>query len=191
MIFRLFIVSVMACFVSACSMFQTEQKAPPPASISAMTQWDTEGRVGIRTADDAVSGNFDWHESPKDFSLRIYGPFGQGSTKLSGIDGQKVTLAYGDKEIVGRDASSLLRQKLGWEFPVNQVKYWMRGLPFPNTPYKLTQNTENNLPAEIRQDGWTVTYKKFSDVEGLQLPQTMQVSRPPYRVNLIITDWTI
>ncbi|SBS26752.1 Outer-membrane lipoprotein LolB precursor [Marinomonas spartinae] len=191
MILRFLAVTVIASLLSACSMFQTAPKPPAPKSVQAITQWDTEGRVGIRTPNDAVSGNFNWHESPTEFSLNIYGPFGQGATKLSGVNGKKVTLAYEDKTIVGKDAASLLKQKLGWEFPVNQVTYWMRGLPYPYTPYQSKRNPKTHLLEQLQQDGWKITYKKFSKVEGLQLPQTMQVARPPYRVNLIITDWTV
>ncbi len=186
MILRLLMISFIAYFLSACNIFQIEQE-----NINTIKQWDTKGRVSIKTPNVAVYGNFDWHESPINFSLRIYGPLGQGSTKLSGINNKKVTLTYSNKKIVGRNATSLLRKKLGWEFPVNQVKYWIRGLPYPKTPYRLTNNNKTRLPAIIRQDSWKVSYKTFSDVKGLYLPKTIQVSHPPYQVNLIITNWNI
>ncbi|MEL0614893.1 lipoprotein insertase outer membrane protein LolB [Marinomonas arenicola] len=190
MFFRVTLLALLTTLVAACTS-QPQVQTPPPSSVSTIKQWEAEGRVGIRTEDDAVSGNFNWQHSPNTFDLRIYGPFGQGSTELSKSKDGKVVLAYEDQKVEGYDAEQLLKQRLGWQFPVRQVTYWIRGLPYPNTPSTIKKSQNSELPEEITQDGWTISYQKFSDIRGLSLPQKMQVSRPPYRVNLIITQWTI
>ncbi|REG83010.1 lipoprotein insertase outer membrane protein LolB [Marinomonas pollencensis] len=190
MLFRVTLLAFLATLLAACTS-QPQKLTPPPASVSLIKQWEAQGRVGIRTENDAVSGNFNWQHSANTFDLRIYGPFGQGSTELSKNKDGKVVLAYEDKTVTGYDAEQMLQQRLGWQFPVRQVSYWIRGLPYPNTLSKISYQQNSDLPSEIIQDGWTISYQKFADIRGLSLPQKMQVSRPPYRVNLIITQWTI
>ncbi|NVK75529.1 MAG: outer membrane lipoprotein LolB [Oceanospirillaceae bacterium] len=191
MTYRTLYILAFTALISACSSRPTGPTTPPPESVNAITKWETSGRVGIRTKNDAISGNFNWQKDPTTFALNIVGPFGQGATNLNQSANGTVTLSYEDKVITGNDPASLLQQELGWEFPVNQVTYWIRGLAAPTSMAKVTKDPKNQLPEKIEQDGWTISYRNFTKVDGLSLPQKMQVSNPPFRVNLIINQWTI
>lgn len=189
--YRLLSLFALATIISACSSRPTGPTTPPPDNVNAISKWETSGRVGIRTQEDAVSGNFNWQKDPKTFALSIVGPFGQGATKLDQNQDGMVTLAYEDTIVTGNNPAALLQQELGWEFPVEQVTYWIRGLAAPNSPSRIYQDPISKLPNTIEQDGWLITYNNFTKVDGLSLPQRMQVSNPPFRVNLIINQWTI
>jgi outer membrane lipoprotein LolB len=189
--YRALCIISIATLLGACSSTPSGPITPPPTSVDAISKWETSGRVGIRTPKDAVSGNFNWQKNPASFSLNIVGPFGQGATKLNQEKDGLVTLAYEDTLVSGNNPAKLLQQELGWEFPVDQVNYWIRGLADPSTSAQITNDVKTDLPSTIEQDGWLITYTNYTDVEGLSLPQKMQVSNPPFRVNLIINQWTI
>lgn len=174
-----------------CSSAPQKNLPPPPLSISKITQWETSGRVGIRTENDAISGNFNWLGGKDILDLSIIGPFGQGATQLRRLDDGNIELKYDDIVVQGSSAADLLNSHFGWNFPVEQVSYWMRGLASPNTPSKIIKQFNSELPQEIIQDGWTITYSQFSTIDGLQLPSKLQAANPPFKVNLIITQWTI
>ncbi|MCZ2720606.1 lipoprotein insertase outer membrane protein LolB [Marinomonas sp. 15G1-11] len=176
--------------ISGCSN-TPKVSTPTPVTVDQITQWETVGRVGIRTEEDALSGNFNWFHNNSKFDLSIIGPFGQGSTHLAQISPGNVELKYNDVEVNGTSARTLLSEQFGWQFPVEQVSYWIKGLPSPNSPYEIQNGFNSDRAEEIIQDGWTVTYKEYTEVDGLELPSKLQASNPPYRVNLIITQWTI
>lgn len=188
---HLLIGTLAAALLAGCSLTPTTLKAPTPERVEDINAWQTEGRVGIRTAKDAISGNFNWEHNPDYYKLNIYGPFGQGSTRLEGAPGQQARLTYDDRDLTGPSAEALLYHELGWHFPVTNVQYWIRGLASPNSPAEIAYQQDGNTPEQIVQDGWTVTYREFTNLDGLKLPQRMQVTHTPYRVNLIITDWTV
>mgnify|MGYP005988150129 CR=1 FL=1 len=177
-------------FISACS---TSPKTThiPPATVEAITQWQATGRVGIRTSEDAISGNFNWQHTPQGFNLVISGPFGQGTTKVSQDTNQLITLEYKDTKVTGSNAGQLLEQHFGWQFPVHQIAYWARGLADPTTAAAFSYNIDTQLLQELIQDGWQVTYKEYSEIDGLQLPRKLQAVKAPFRVNLIINNWSI
>lgn len=177
--------------LAGCSLTPSTPKAPLPESVMAIDTWHTEGRVGIRTADDAVSGNFNWQHSPSQYEINIYGPFGQGATRIKGTADGPATLSYDDQTITGPSVEAMLYQQFGWQFPVAQVKYWMRGLASPASPAKIDFAADGDTPEQIKQDGWTVNYREFTQIEHLTLPQKIQVAKAPYRVNLIITSWEL
>ncbi|MBM6551602.1 lipoprotein insertase outer membrane protein LolB [Marinomonas ostreistagni] len=177
--------------LAGCSLTPTTPKAPLPDSVAGIETWHTEGRVGIRTADDAVSGNFNWQHSPSQYQINIYGPFGQGATRIEGLSDGTTTLKYDDKTLTGPSAEAMLYREFGWQFPVTQVKYWIRGLPAPSSQADIQVGSDGVTPTQITQDGWTINYREFTQIEHLTLPQKIQVAKAPYRVNLIITNWDL
>ncbi|MEO9275647.1 lipoprotein insertase outer membrane protein LolB [Marinomonas sp. 5E14-1] len=189
--YRALCIISLTAFLGACSTQPFSPVTPPPSSVDAISKWETSGRVGIRTQDDAISGNFSWQKATNTFSLSIVGPFGQGATKLNQNENGLVTLAYEDKVITGDNPATLLRDELGWAFPVEQVTYWIRGLASPNSPAQITKEADSNVVDRIEQDGWVVTYSNFTKIDDLSLPQKMQVSNSPFRVNLIINEWAV
>ncbi|RNF52787.1 outer membrane lipoprotein LolB [Marinomonas hwangdonensis] len=189
--YRILGLLALTALISACSTQSKGPITPPPSSVEAISHWETSGRVGIRTENDAISGNFDWQKTPSTFSLNIIGPFGQGATSLKKTTEGKVTLAYENTQVTGTSAAELLQQELGWAFPVEQVTYWIRGLASPYSPARIERDSATNNISNIKQDGWVISYRNFSQVNGLLLPQRMQVSNPPFNVNLIINQWTI
>jgi outer membrane lipoprotein LolB len=179
-----------AAILTGCSRAPTHQ-IPPPLTVADITQWETVGRVGIRTQDDALSGNFSWRQGDNLLDLSIIGPFGQGATSLRQTQTGEIELKYDNITVQGPSADQLLLHHFGWQFPVSQVAYWIRGLPAPSSSATVLPRFDSPLPQSIQQDGWIVEYKQFSDVRGLQLPSKLEASNPPYRVNLIINQWTI
>lgn len=188
---RLIYITALISLLSACSSKPKGPVHPPPPSVEEITSWETSGRVGIRTADDAISGNFNWQKSPTNFILKVVGPFGQGATTLTQSDNSLVKLAYKGKLITGSSPAELLKQELGWVFPVEDVDYWIRGLASPQSEAEIIQDLKTLHPKKITQNGWAVTYTNFTEVDGLYLPQKMQVQNPPYKINLIINQWTV
>ncbi|GAB3478599.1 lipoprotein insertase outer membrane protein LolB [Marinomonas epiphytica] len=186
---RLPLLLLISLVIAACSS-QPNISTPTPTSVEAISHWDISGRIGIRTQDDAVSGNFSWQQTPQDFSLDIVGPFGQGATSLSGTNHEMVTLTYKDQVVSATDATTLLQQELGWEFPVEQAVYWVRGLASPNSTAN-NEFDESGQLAQLQQDGWQIQYRNYTEISGLSLPQRIQISKPPFRVSLIINQWTI
>ena len=102
--------------MTACST-NSKVIVPAPESVDAITQWQTSGRVGIRTDEDAISGNFNWQHNPTGFNLVISGPFGQGTTKIYQDESQLVTLEYKDTKATGPDSQRLLEQALWLAVP--------------------------------------------------------------------------
>lgn len=189
--YRILGLLTLTALISACSTQPKGPLTPPPSSVEAISHWETSGRVGIRTENDAISGNFDWQKTPSTFSLNIIGPFGQGATSLKKTSEGKVTLAYKNTQVTGRSAAELLQQELGWAFPVEQVTYWIRGLASPYSPARIELDPDTGRVSNLQQDGWMISYRNFSQVDGLFLPQRVQVSNPPFNVNLIINQWSI
>ncbi len=85
-------------------------------------------------------------------------------------------------------AEDLLEQQVGWRLPVEHLLWWVRGLPAPDSPSRLQLNPDSQL-ARLAQSGWTVEYSRYQQINGVSLPQRLQLSGYDMLLTLVITRW--
>lgn len=160
--------------------------------LSALTDWHIEGRIGIRKANDAWQGALDWTEHAQGFHLQIDGPFGQRQFSLEG-DTQGVTLLTSDdKRFHARDAQTLLYVRTGIDMPVAALRYWVRGVPAPDGPPPSTQTLDDRgRLARLVQAGWEVRFRRYTTVDGLELPEKLFVRHGEVGLRLVIDRWRL
>ncbi len=196
------ILSVIVVLISAllvgCGMQQTKKTTPKSTStswefhygkISQVDGWRLKAKVGFIT-DTKGSNNvvMDWRQGLGCFRLHLSTPFGQSVAKLIGNQ-KKVTLIQPNKEPVESNSiDTLVFNKTGLEIPFHYIRYWAVGIPAPKTNYKMTQNGNHQLET-LTQDGWTISYSKYSNFNGYAIPTHIKVSSAHVKLKIIIRDW--
>lgn len=188
------LLTLAATLLSGCSLLPEKETAPSTswplhqADVAAMQQWDAYGKIGVRTAEDSLSATLDWqHDEPR-YNIEIRGPLGQGSAKISS-DGYYVTLDIPEEQsIAAGSAAELLEYRFGWQMPVEAVKYWIRGIPAPDSPFKATY-ADNKL-ATLEQHGWKIRYADYVTNAGQpSLPSKVVMSYEELRITLLVAEW--
>jgi len=187
---RLFIVGLTALLLAGCGMFQTaeEHAASMPDSSTQLLHWHISGKVGIRLPDDAHSAYVEWTQHANAFDVLLFGPLGQGKSRLHGKPGAvELSLANGD---VWNDKSpeALLMKLYGWQLPISRAQYWVKGLAAPDTAAVTKFNADGSL-AHLEQDGWDINYLNYQDTKPIRLPQKLIMHYDQVRVTLIVTQW--
>jgi outer membrane lipoprotein LolB len=145
-------------------------------SLSQLSSFRVSGKVGFRQGEAGGQAKFLWQQTGNDFSLQLMNPFGGEEAHLSFVQGQyslklpKEPLQYSDS------IESLFKEQLGWPAPIAHLSYWMRGIPLPKMPYKISSDTEG--ARVLTQDHWTITYTAIEPLNGLPLPKAMILERP-------------
>ena len=104
------------------------------AAAQQLNTWRIQGRVSI-TTDDQTGGvfTFNWIQNHDHYNLQFSGPLGQGAILLSGYpDRVELTTAKGEKRVAS-DPQTLLASYTHWDFPVDNLYYWIRAIPIPNS----------------------------------------------------------
>lgn len=179
-----------------CTLFRTEPVAPPPSenaqALYALKAWRMEGRIGVKTTEDAWQANLFWeHEAAQD-RLRISGPLSQG---MVSIVVQKDLLYINEGNGVtklSRDPDAELRERLGFAVPLASLRYWVLGVPAPGLAYMPIQ-AGGDSSTGFRQAGWTVRVDNLTHLNNRALPQKLRVESDDVAVKLkIIADtWEI
>jgi len=160
------------------------------AALATIQLWGFSGRIALSDGEQGGSGRLDWQQHHSDLVLNFQAALGQGSWRLT-LDAESAMLESGGGDIFqAADADSLMRQQLGWEVPVDALKYWVRGLPDPGQTGKL-QVSELGLPSSLEQQDWTIEYQRWDEKVQPAMPKKLVARQGEYQVKLIIRDWQI
>lgn len=156
--------------------------------ITPVDAWQINGKLGIRSEKESGSAVLFWLQRQDYFDIRLSGPLGQGSTRLTGRQGA-VSLAIANRgTFQAASAEELMQQQLGWSLPVENLLWWVRGLPAPHSKSHV-QLDSNSLLAKLEQDQWRVDYLSYRSENGLQLPERIKLSGAGLNITLVIKEW--
>lgn len=156
--------------------------------INPIDAWQINGKLGIRSEQEAGSAVLFWLQRQDYFDIRLSGPLGQGSTRLTGRQGA-VSLEVANRgTFKAPSAEELMQQQLGWSLPVENLLWWVRGLPAPHSRSQV-QLDSNSLLAKLEQDQWQIEYLSYRTENGLQLPERIKLSGAGLNITLVIKEW--
>jgi outer membrane lipoprotein LolB len=161
------------------------------AQLAAVNSWELNGRISLVTAAEAWSGQLYWQQgAASDFFIQFNAPSGQGAMQLLGSnEGVELRLADG-QSFNASDAETLLRQETNWDIPLDGLWYWVRGLPDPQMPVKLTLDPQGSIQ-DMKQNGWHVQYENYQQYGAFSFPRKIVIQHEDMRIRLIVTQWTV
>ena len=162
------------------------------ARLTNMSSWRLQGKVGLQFRDQSASFGISWLQQGKDqYEMNIKNPrTGSIMAYLQGTatDG---TLQANGKTYRDANAERLLQGQMGVSLPVSGMKYWVRGIPSPDTPVDNVALDNLGRPQTLQQSGWVVEYLDWQGNDFLALPAKVSLSRAAEntKVKVVAHDW--
>lgn len=193
-----FLMLSLLLFISGCSQFSSKEQLSGSGQadswqnhkqlIAPLDAWQISGKLGIRSPQESGSAVLFWLQRQDYFDIRMSGPLGQGSTRLTGRQGA-VSLEIANRgTFQAHSAEALMQQQLGWSLPVEHLLWWVRGLPAPHSKSQVKLD-DNSLLAQLEQDDWLVEYLSYRTENGLQLPERIKLNGAGLNITLVIKEW--
>lgn len=158
------------------------------ARISHIDGWQISGKIGIRAPQDSGSGTLFWLQRQDYFDIRLSGPLGRGATRLTGRPDAVTLEVAGQGRFEAQSPEALVESQLGWQLPVSNLLWWVRGLPAPDSRSRISLDNNGRL-ATLQQDGWSVQYLGYEEEDGLDLPSRIKLEGRNLQITLVIKDW--
>lgn len=159
-------------------------------TLATIKNWNLKGVIAIRTPQDAWSANWNWQQNYDNYVISLFGPLGSHSIKLTGTSGHVLLETADGKHAAANSPESLLSQELGWQIPVSYLRYWVRGLPVPGVT-GLKQFDQFNHLRELNQQGWIISYLRYTSVNHIDVPDKIFLNNPELNVKIIINQWQL
>jgi outer membrane lipoprotein LolB len=116
----------------------------------------------------------------------LSGPFGVGSLVLKRTpEGLSLNGAPPSDAVLAQ-----LQERLGFELPIDHLRFWLLGVPDPSAAFELKRNDQARA-AQLTQDDWMIDYDRYMPVNGDVLPARLVLSRAGVRVRIVVDRWEL
>lgn len=180
--------------LTGCATTPAPNTVTPPASLPTESElpdhWQLTGRISLTQGETGWHASVDWVEQTDSFRLRVAGPLGQGGFLLTGNAEGVLLRDASQRTYAATDTSGLLAQVTSWALPVDGMRYWVRGIPGPDTDFKGDVDSAGRLE-QLNQDGWTIRYTRYHPAEDGRWPALLSMARDDIAVRLVIDHWQL
>jgi outer membrane lipoprotein LolB len=160
-----------------------EQRA---ADLQRANSWRLDGRAAVAYQGQGWQATLNWRQLDDSSEIHLAGPFGVGALVL------KQTAA--GLSLNGDPPSDAvlaqLQARLGFELPIDDLRFWLLGVPEPGAEFALTRNAQDRA-LTLTQGGWSIEYDRYMAVGGDVLPAHLVLSREAVRVRIAVDHWEL
>nr|CAA6828964.1 MAG: Outer-membrane lipoprotein LolB [uncultured Thiotrichaceae bacterium] len=161
--------------------------------FARMKEWSMNGRVGLQLRGQSWSFGMKWDEKVGGVTVMdITNPLtGAVMANIRETQSQVVLKAADGKSYRDTNAERLLERQLKLKFPLNDMRYWARGLPSPDKAVEAVKLDSRGRPQQLQQDGWVVEYTAYKDQGGNALPTKMRLEKASERAKakVVAKQW--
>jgi outer membrane lipoprotein LolB len=163
--------------------------APAPweqrlSELQHASDWQLDGRAAVSLGTQGWQASLDWRQRGEASEVHLAGPFGAGALVLKATPAGISLNGEPPSEAV----AAQLRERLGFELPLDSLRFWLQGIPDPATAFELTRN-EQDRALHLTQAGWSIEYDRYMPNHGDLLPARLVLRRADARVRIAVDRW--
>ncbi len=178
------------CCAALCACVSTRPAlAPAPwerrlAELQHAAAWQLDGRAAVAVGTQGWQASLNWRQRGAEAELHLAGPLGVGALVLKATaQGISLNGAPPSDTVVAE-----LQERLGFELPLDDLRFWLLGVPHPDVAFDLERNDQDRAQ-QLTQDGWTLDYDRYVPANGDLLPARVVLNREGVRVRIVIDQW--
>ncbi len=167
---------------------QTQSWEVRRPQLQARDRFELKGRVAVAAGNDGFNARLRWTQEGKQTRMSLDGPLGAGGVQVTS-NGTDVSIVTSRGERLQNDtARAELAKRLGFDPPLDSLRYWVLGVPEPGHPAQESLDPQQRL-ATLQQDGWQIQYTGYMAVGGEWLPSKLTLQREGVRLRLVVDGW--
>jgi outer membrane lipoprotein LolB len=170
----------------------TTRTVPPPSTkweqragdLQSVSDWQLDGRAAVALGTQGWQATLTWLQTDNSAEVHLSGPFGIGAFVLKQTpEGLSLNGAPPSDAV-----ESLVQEKLGFDLPIENLHYWLLGVPSPKSAFELSRNDQDRAKV-LSQAGWSIAYDRYMPVAGDLLPGRLVLTAGDVRVRIVIDRW--
>ncbi|ATN75106.1 lipoprotein insertase outer membrane protein LolB [Coxiella burnetii] len=169
------------------SVYHQQTWAQRYYDLSRISQWNIDGAFSIQQPGKTIIAAYDWQQKGMNYRIRIHSSLDIYSVNISGRPGMVTLWRSPRQHYTASTPEQLMQQQLGWQLPLSNLYYWIRGIPAPGA-YQADFDTYTHLIA-LQQSGWHICFSQYTTVGSVDLPRTLQLSNGPLAVKIVVKHW--
>jgi outer membrane lipoprotein LolB len=152
--------------------------------LQAATAWRLDGRAAVAFHEQGWQASLNWQQRDGSNEVHLSGPFGAGALVLKrSADGLSLNGAPPSDAMMEQ-----LQERLGFELPLDHLRYWLLGVPDPGADFEVKRNAQDRA-AQLAQAEWNIDYDRYMPVAGDVLPAHLVLRHEGVRVRIAVDHW--
>ncbi|MCV6604246.1 MAG: lipoprotein insertase outer membrane protein LolB [Porticoccaceae bacterium] len=191
---RLISSAALLATLAACSTLPPQNNQPLESwqqhqqQLQGLQQWQLNGKLAFRSPAESGSASLRWQQQAQQYKVRLSGTFGIGTTYIEGND-QQAVLRRGDEQLAAANSRQLTGDLLGVPLSVEDLTYWVRGIPAPTTPVSVRDHDPQGLLSQLEQGGWQLTFSRYRQSGEWLLPGRIDGKKGELSFKLVVKRW--
>ena len=182
---------ICCCARAACA---TTRTAPPPSikweqrvgELQSADAWQLDGRAAVALGTQGWQATLSWRQTENLAEVHLSGPFGIGALVLKQTpEGLSLNGAPPSDAVL-----SQVQEKLGFDLPLENLHYWLLGVPNPGSTFDLSRNEQDRVKV-LSQAGWSIAYDRYMPAAGDLLPARLVLTTGDVRVRIVVDHWDL
>jgi outer membrane lipoprotein LolB len=157
------------------------------AALKSVDRYSLDGRVAVAANGQGFSASLRYAQSGPRTDLSLDGPLGIGGLRVALDGGDLVITTSRGEKLDGPEARAELERRLGFELPLEQMRWWLLGVPAPGEV--AVNSADSGEIRDFTQAGWRVTINARTPGLGFSLPQRLTAEREGARLKLLVQAW--
>lgn len=157
--------------------------------LQAIHSWHINAVMGIHKPGESDIVSASWDQQGDQYIVRLSGPLNSGSARIEGSL-NKVTLWKNKQPISAASPEQLIKQVLGWQLPISNLRYWILGLPVPALASQQHFDAYHHLSC-LKQQGWHIRYANFVEINNIDLPTKIWLDNSQIHIKIVIRRWKV
>lgn len=191
--------------LAACATVPRQASVPAAHDLSwvqrqsllqAVQGFALEGRLAAAVEGEGFNASLSWTQHGDRSELDLRAPLGFGAARVV-RDATGLTLEGSRGErFSGPAAGGQLAQRLGFEPPLDSLRWWVLGLADPAAgPAQPTLSEDGRQLQSLQQAGWRLDYSEYARFgqtpELSLLPRRLTLTREGVRLRLVVDRWRL
>ncbi|CAA2929194.1 lipoprotein insertase outer membrane protein LolB [Arsenophonus endosymbiont of Bemisia tabaci] len=197
-------IPLIAVFLTACTFNQqltTEKNGSitnplwinHQQQLVKLTKFQTRGAFAYIGPDNKTYAKFFWQQYRlSNYRLLLTNPLGTTELELNVTPGVTQLMDREGKKYVNHHPAQMIYQLTGMEIPIENLPYWLIGLPTNATSFTLDENGLLKT-IEYRQNGetWHLNYLAYHQDSRPKLPSQIELTQGKQGIKLKMDSWTL
>jgi outer membrane lipoprotein LolB len=161
------------------------------ARLADIDTWSFKGRAAVQRGDEGWSATLHWDQHGDAYKLRIIAPLGRGTYEVLKEDQEVSLIDPGNNVFKATSPEQLLTENIGWNLPISDIEYWVRGLIAPGSKPTQLNLDEGGLIKDIAVSGWRVSVLEYTWQDGLAMPRKLFMNYGDMKMRLVVGSWKL
>jgi outer membrane lipoprotein LolB len=157
------------------------------AALERLERYALNGRVAVAANGEGFSATLRYAQQLRGGNFSLEGPLGIGGMRVEFTDRDVEIATSRGERLGGPEARAELERRLGFELPLNELRWWLLGIPAPGEA-AVDADGEGRI-REFTQHGWRVSIDSRVAGLGFALPRRLTAERDGARLKLLVERW--